>query len=121
MFRLNFTSKVLGEIAAQRLRERGITQTLRSPSSGIVGELINNRLSVGSAVEVALDGEPVGEAVLTWCDRLYGDRISIDDAKLGGFGTIAEFEKCLKRAGYRFKSIDKYNFYRIRFRWAEGK
>jgi hypothetical protein len=118
MFRLNFTSKVMGPEGTERLRGRRVTQTLRSPSSNIVGELIHRHLQVGDPFEVALDGNLIGEAKLLPCDRISGYWLSIKDANRGGFESLEELEKALKRAGYRFKPLEKYNFYRIPFEWV---
>lgn len=119
MFRLNFTSKVMGPAGTDRLREQRVTQTLRSPSCNIVRELKYGRLTPGDFFEVALDGEVIGIAGLEFCDRRNGLFLAAEDVERGGFDDGLELEKALKRAGYRFKGVEQYTFYRIRFRWVK--
>lgn len=117
LFRLNFSTAVLGEKAAARLRERKVSQTIRSQASSIVDEVLHSRAKVGDALEVALNDELVGTSQLVSVDRVTWDKLTQDDAERGGFDTIRELQIALLRAGYRFKPIESYLFYRIRFEW----
>jgi hypothetical protein len=117
-FRLNFSTQVLGQKAAERLRNHGLSQTIRSQGASIISEIIFSRLKVGDPIEVALDGNPVGTAKLASIDRVTWRKLTEDDASRGGFDTLAELRDALLRAGYRFKSLETYQFYRVRFDWS---
>ena len=117
MFRMDFTTKVLGEVAAGRLRQKAITQTLRSPNSGIVGAMLHGELKIGDYMEVALDNEVIGLAYPAMVDRVSWLPLLAADAQRGGFDTLRELHEALTRAGYRFKPLDKYLFYRVQFTW----
>lgn len=120
MFRLNFTTKVIGEDGAEKVRRHDITQTLRSPRDDIVAALLNSTLKIGDQMEVALDGEVIGKAYTVLIDRINWDGLTLDDATRGGFSNKNELYAALKRAGYRFLDIDKYLFYRVLFTWLKG-
>jgi len=117
MFRLDFTTKVLGEIAAERLRCHEVVQTLRSPQSGIVRALLNSTLRVGDQMEVALDGEVIGMACPAIIDRTDWESLTLMDATRGGFSNKPELAAALHKAGYRFSPMPTYLFYRIQFTW----
>lgn len=117
MFRLNFTMQVLGAEAAERLRRREVTQTLRSPSANIVREFLNGRLKIGDLMEVALDGEVLGLAYPAIIDRVTWVTVAPTDAVRGGLNTLDELQQTLQRAGYRFQPMEKYAFYRVQFTW----
>ena len=119
MFRLNFTTRVMGEKAAGRLKNKEITQTIRSEKSDIVLAMLHRELLIGDQMEIALDGEVLGQAYPASIDRLSADLFSIGDATRGGFDTLEEMDKALKRAGYRFHSFNKYLFYRGLFTWLK--
>jgi len=118
-FRLNFSTKVLGEKAAERLRNQKVSQSIRSQSSTIVDEMLHNRVRVKDTIEIALDDILVGLAELGSVDRVTWDRMTQDDAERGGFDTTGEQQNALLRAGYRFKPIQYYQFYRIQFEWVK--
>jgi hypothetical protein len=40
-----------------------------------------------------------------------------EDAQRGGFNTLKELKSALKRAGYRFKPVTNYAFYKVQFSW----
>ena len=117
MEKLEFATQVLGAVAAGRLREKKVTQTLRSPNCSIVNALIHGSLTIGDRVEVTLDNEFIGHAYPADVDRINGASLTPADAERGGFDSIEDLDKALQRGGYRFKKLDGYQFYRIRFDW----
>ena len=118
MFRLNFTSKVMGEGAA-KVRRREVVQTLRSPRSGIVVALLNRSLVIEEVMEVGLDDEVIGKAYPTIIDRINWEGLTLLDATRGGFSNKVELYDVLKRAGYRFQPMNTYLFYRVMFQWLK--
>jgi len=114
---LYFTTRVLGPVAAYRLEKRQVTQTLRAESSSITNAILNGRVSAGEKLEVTLDGIIAGHAELVSMDAVNWEYINLDDARRGGFDTLEDLEKALKRAGYRFKPLNEYELYRIQFAW----
>lgn len=121
--RLDFHTKVLGRKAAKRLRHlNGFFLTFRS-------EPVNRYIFY----DIYLDDKKLGRAWPT----IYNEvRLNIDGktnlgigilnevtASLGGFDTVEEQQQALKRAGYRFKPLDKYWAYPIIFWacWSKGK
>jgi len=116
---IRFTTKVLGPAAAYRLEKRQITQTLRSESSSITNAILNGRVSAGDRLEVVLDGILVGHAELVSMDAVNWEYINLDDATRGGFDSLADLEKALRRAGCRFLPLNNYKLYRIQFTWLE--
>jgi hypothetical protein len=116
-FQLNFSTQVLGEKAADHLQKHNVKQTIRSQGASIISEVIFNRLKIGDPIEVALDGNPVGTVKLASIDRVTWPKLTEDDASRGGFDTLAELRSALLRAGYRFKSLETYQFYRVQFQW----
>lgn len=117
MERLHFTTRVLGLLASYRLEKYEVTQTLRSHTSDIVQAILTGRIKIGDRIPIILDENVVGFAEYTYMDLVGLDNLTINDAHRGGFDSISELAITLKRAGYRFKSIDKYRFYRIQFQW----
>ena len=117
MERLNFTTAVLGQKAASRLRERQVTQTIRSGSSSIVLAISDQRVKSGELIQVTLDDEFVGYAKATSMDKVRLDDLTQDDARRGGFDNRFELFYALRRAGYRFKPLNEYVFYRCQFTW----
>ena len=117
MERLNFTTAVLGQKAASRLRERQVTQTIRSGSSSIVLAISDQRVKSGELIQVTLDDEFVGYAKATSMDKVRLDDLTQDDARRGGFDNRFELFYALRRAGYRFKPLNEYVFYRCQFAW----
>lgn len=120
MFQLNFTTRVLGEHAAERLRRRETTQTIRSHDSDVVRE---HRVgvwdrNVGDRIKIVLDGDTIGLATINAIDRLPdGCGFSVDDAERGGFENMKEFFNALYRAGYLFPELNRYDLYRVKFTW----
>ena len=119
MEQLKFTTRVLGPVATCRLKQHQVTQTLRSHSSDIVQSVLLGRLKVGDYVRVILDNQMIGLVKWVWLDTPRWIDLSQADAKRGGFDNLADLEKALQRAGYRFRPIDMYKLYRIKFSWLE--
>jgi len=116
---IRFSTHVLGPVAAFRLEQRQVTQTLRSDSNSITNAVILGRVSAGDRLEVFLDAILVGKVHLISMDAVTWADLNADDARRGGFDTLADLSEALKRAGYRFKPMDDYQFYRIQFTWLE--
>ena len=119
MEQVRFTTRVLGPAAAYKLEQRQITQTLRSESDNITNAILLGRVSAGDRLEIVLDGIIAGHAELVSMDTITWEALGIRDTRRGGFGTLADLEQALKRAGYRFKPLNEYQFYRIKFSWLE--
>ena len=117
MFRLNFTSYVLGAGATEKLRRHEVTQTVRSKSSDIVVAVLNGYLDIGDPIEIFIDGEELGEAELSYWEGLSADELDEKDAQRGGFNTVAGIVLALRKAGYRFKALKDYDVFRVRFKW----
>ena len=60
MEQLHFTIKILGPLAAYRLKEHQVTQTIRSYNSNIVQALLSNKPKFGDQMEVMLNRRPLG-------------------------------------------------------------
>lgn len=119
MKQLNFTTRVLGPIAAYRLEQRQVTQTLRSYTSNAPQASLSGQLKVGNQMEVLLDNRLIGHAEFVKMDTRRWVDIDTSDAQRGGFDDLADLEKGLQRAGFRFKPMDMYQFYRFQFSWLE--
>lgn len=119
MEQLKFTTRVLGPIAAYRLEQHQVTQTLRSHSSDIVQAILLGRLKIGDKIKVILDNQTIGFVKWVWLDTPRWIDLSQADARRGGFDSLSDLEKALQRAGYRFRPIDMYKLYRIKFSWLE--
>jgi len=118
MERLHFTTRVLGPVAAYRLKQRQVPQTLRSESDSITNAILLGRVSTGDRLEVFLDRIFVGHAELVSMDAVTWEALGIRDAHRGGFDNLADLEQALKRAGYRFKPLNQYELFRIQFTWG---
>ena len=116
---IHFTTRVLGPAAAYRLEKHEVTQTLRSGSSSITEAILNGRVSAGDRLEVTLDGILAGHAELVSMNAVTWGALATDDAYRGGFDTIDDLEATLRRAGYRFKPLNEYQLFRIKFSWLE--
>lgn len=119
MEQLKFTTWVLSKKVASRLKQHQITQTLRSHSSDMVQAILLGELKVGDKIEIILDNQTIGFVRWAWLDTPRWIDLTQADAERGGFDTLADLEKALQRAGFRFQPIGMYKFYRIRFRWLE--
>jgi len=116
---IKFTTRVLGPAATHRLEKRQVTQTLRGENSSITEAIINRKASAGDRLEIVLDGIFVGHVELISMDAVTWEFLNLDDARRGGFDTLAELEGALRRAGYRFKPLNDYQLFRIQFTWLE--
>lgn len=123
MERIDFTTRVLGTVAAYRLEKHQVTQTLRSESNGIVTAIINQQVTAGEKLEIVLDNIPAGETELLSMDAVTWDKLDIEDAHRGGFDSLDGMESslltALRRAGFRFQPLNDYHLFRIQFRWLE--
>ena len=119
MEHLNFTRNVLGTKAAARLEARQVIQTIRAGSSSIVQDIADGRVKPGDIIQVSLNEEFVGYARFTGLEKISWKQLSQEDARRGGFDNRFELAYALKRAGYRFVPLDKYQVYRYRFSWLE--
>jgi len=116
---INFTTHVLGPLAALRLKHEKVTQTLRAKDSLITEAILSGEVKVGDQIRIALNNRILGIAKLSACDRVRWDALDIDDAHRGGFDSLQELGLALKRAEYRFRSLDGSTFYRIQFQWED--
>jgi len=116
---LHFTTKVLGPLAVYRLGKHQVTQTIRAHSSNIIQAALSGKLKVGDQMQVKLDDRIIGLAEYVIMDIVNWEYLDPDDAKRGGFDTLADLEQALQRAGYRFKPLNEYKLYRIQFSWLE--
>jgi len=117
--RLHFNTKVLGTLAALKLMKHQVTQTIRSKKISITQVILSGQLKVGDQMEVMLDGTRIGLAEFVAIDAVTWVDLNAKDAARGGFDNVYDLEKSLQRAGYRFKPINMYQFYRIQFLWLE--
>ena len=116
---IRFTTRVLGPATAYRLEQRQVTQTLRSESDSVTNAFLLGRVSAGDRLEVVLDSRLVGNVELVSMEVVTWEALDIEDARRGGFDTLADLEQALKRAGYRFMPLNQYELYRIQFTWLE--
>ncbi len=114
---INFTAHVLGPLAALRLKQERITQALRANDSLIVEAIVGGEVKVGDQIRIALNNRILGIAKLSLFGPVSWTDLDIDDAHRGGFDSLQELGLALKRAGYRFRSLDGSTFYRIQFQW----
>ena len=117
--RIHFTSEVMGPTAIARLKAHQVTQTLRSANEVSNLGLPEGRVAVESDFEVTLDGFLIGRTDLACMDAVHWHELDIGDARRGGFDSLEELEKALKRAGFRYKDVSGYGFYRIQFTWRK--
>lgn len=114
---LNFSSRVLGNDAAWELCKHEVIQTIRSHASVPCyedGTLYDN------IIPVYLDGNYVSAAEVYKIQSLRFVDLTEFDAKIGGFATLECLKKALKRAGFRFRPLEQYSGYRVRFKWMEA-
>ena len=116
---IRFTTRVLGAAAAYRLELRQIIQTLRSESDSVTNAILLGRVSAGDKLEVLLNSSLVGNVELISMDATTWEALGDDDARRGGFANRFELARALRRAGFRFMPLNKYELYRIQFTWLE--
>lgn len=119
MERLHFSTRVLGNKAAQRLENFEVIQTIRSEGSTICQKIFDGLVKPGDAIHVILDEREIGIATYLNIDRVKWQNLDITDAQRGGFDNRFELAYALKRAGYRFKDMEEYFFWRCLFSWPE--
>ena len=120
MGQLHFTTKILGPLAAYKLTNYRVTQTLRSKNSCITKNIQSGLVKAGDRMEVMLDNNiKIGLAEFVIMDTVTWGDLNAKDAARGGFDGLDALEKALQRAGYRFKPIDMYQLYRVQFSWLE--
>jgi len=110
---LRFTRQVLGPMGSVRLERHLVTQTLCSANCAVV----KAEAQPGDALKILLDGQEIGPAVLESVDKVKWCDLRLVDAVWGGFERLSDLADALRKGGYRFQTIDTYNFYRIRFQW----
>ena len=113
MERLNLTTHVLGRKAADRLKKHLVTQTVRSDTSAILA------VKPGQLLEIILDGISLGVATLLTKERFVLAKVTVDDARRGGFDDRVGLVKALRRAGFRFRKLNRYHAWRVRFDWRQ--
>lgn len=115
---LVFTQRVLGEKASDRLQKHLVTQTLRSKSP-LMGLSVPVYLRYPSSRlhQSVADMVLMGNVNLKSVDRVKWSDLTFEDPHRGGFDDMEELATALKRAGFRFKPLSEYSFYRIRFSW----
>jgi len=119
MQQLNFTTRVLGKKASQRLKEFRVIQTIRAENGSICQAIFSGLVKPGNNIEIVLDELSVGVATYINLDPVKWHDLDIEDAHRGGFDNRFELASALKRAGYRFMPLGDYSFYRIRFSWLD--
>ena len=107
---LVFTRRVLGPKASDRLQKHLVTQTLRSKPILIGPMPVRLRFPGGGS-------NALGNVRITSSDRVKWSDLTLEDPHRGGFDDMAELSAALRRAGFRFKPLEEYSFYRIRFAW----
>ena len=117
MSALKFSLHVLGQSAAGRLWNKGITQTIRGEHY-----LKEEQLSPGVRATVTYKGPyvtcVVGKVEIVSVTPVTSHELNGQDVALGGFDTMGELLAALGRAGYRFKALSEYKFNKIRFTWS---
>jgi len=113
--KLNFTTSVLGRKAAKRLKDRQVTQTIRGDAASFIVE----KPHPGQLVEITLDGVVLGQALLLSKERFILAELTVDDARRGGFDDRVELVASLQRAGFRYRSLNRYHAWRVRFEWRQ--
>ncbi|MFC1983990.1 hypothetical protein ACFLVO_03145 [Chloroflexota bacterium] len=114
MEQLHFTTKVLGPLSAYRLKEKQVTQTIRSSGSSIVHALLSTKSKIGERLEVKLDGRPIGLAEYISMDVVNWEYLNLDDSRRCGFDIVDSLHQALMRAGYSPRPL-----YRLLFFWLK--
>ncbi len=118
-YTLSFSRRILGPEASLKLERHQVTQTIRAESNDVVQAVLSRQLWSRDFMRVTLDGEDVGLASVIACERIPAVGLTDADAQRGGFNTLNELQLALKKAGYRFKPLIDYVFYRVQFVWAD--
>lgn len=110
MDRLDFHTRVLGKKASERLRHLdGMFLTFRS------------KLPEDNILSIYLDNKKLGVARNIARQKINLGSLTLSHATTGGFDTMDEQQRALKRAGYRFKPLNQYESYQIFFVGHWGK
>ncbi len=118
-YTLSFSRRILGPEASLKLERHQVTQTIRAESNDVVQAILSRQLWSRELVRVTLDGEDMGLVSVVACERLPAIALTDADAQRGGFSTLEELDLALKKAGYRFKPLIDYQFYRVQFTWSD--
>ncbi len=118
-YTLSFSRRILGPEASLKLERHQVTQTIRAESNDVVQAALSRQLWSRELVRVTLDGEDMGLVSVVACERLPAIALTDADAQRGGFSTLEELDLALQRAGYRFKPLIDYQFYRVQFTWSD--
>lgn len=116
MIKLDFTRRVLGPDAASQLLKHQVWQTIRSETADITLAVLGGQLKPGDWIEILLDKVSLGQALYHGYAIVYKE-LDVNDAQRGGFATVDELKRALRRAGFRFKPLDSYELYRHQFFW----
>ena len=117
MEQLEFTSRILGPEAAEKLKRGEVTQTLRGRLCDVVQSVLQGDLLPGESLEIVCDGNVLGNAEYQGMDEVWRSELTPEDATRGGFASLGELRKALLRAGFRFQPA--YSLCRIRFIFLE--
>ena len=117
--KLDFTSIVLGPLATLNLKDKKVTQTIRSRSY-IDSLPFVDKPRVGKVFRITLDGKTIGKAEIKNIEVINLGKLGEEDAKAGGFGSYSELCRALQRAGFRFKPLSEYEGYKIEFLWLDN-
>ncbi len=101
---LVFSPRILGTPGIEKLREKKVTQTLRSTTFVMATNEFN----------IMERSVFVGRGRLVSVDFVRMKDLTIDDAVRGGFDTIIALKKALKRDGLE----PEYLMQRMKFRWC---
>ena len=114
---IRFSSRVLGKNATMNLKAHKVYQTIRSHFSLPVDQ--DKVLS--DPLPIYLDDQLIGHAQVYHIKLISLADLHYNDVIAGGFRNYDELISALKRAGYRFKKIEDYKAYIVRFIWTEKK
>jgi hypothetical protein len=112
---LRFTSHVMGNNAAYELCKHSVNQTIRSHFS--LPSYDDGGLK-DAIMSVWLDAAHIGVVEVYKIQAVSFRDLTEFDAEIGGFSSLEELKKALRRAGFRFRPLEQYDGYRVRFRWV---
>ncbi len=117
MERISFTTRVLGNLAAERLMRQQVTQTLRSKNEAFTLTVNSGFLKAGETIEIFLDNLFIGFAQYITSTSTHWEALDGNDAQLGGFYNLDALKEALERAGFRYKPREEYQLFGHRFKW----
>lgn len=114
---LVFTRRVLGPQATDRLEKHLVTQTLRSAPEDWMQSDWTMLLVKGEPVPVRIRypgnaSNALGDVNLKSVERVKWSDLTLEDPHRGGFDDLGELASALRRAGFRFKPLEEYSFFR---------